>query len=95
MSHLHFAVSVPIQEDWGWCLIAETAGKKFTISIGIMDDSIGKSPAEWRVGVEYERAMNGILAFMRPVPIASLNATAGAVRQILIDEPEIELVPND
>jgi hypothetical protein len=81
------SVSEPIQEDWGWCLIATEGKRKFTLSIGILDESIGKVPAEWRVGVEYERLMNGILGLLRPVPEALLDSVGAKLRGVLADEP--------
>ena len=39
--------SEPIQEDWGWVLLVPFQGHKFSLSIGIMDESIGHVPSEW------------------------------------------------
>ena len=63
------SVSNPIAEDWGWALIVEFDTVKWTIAIGIADDSIGQSPAEWRVGVAYEKSLNGFGALFRQKPI--------------------------
>jgi hypothetical protein len=71
----------------GWCLIATEGKRKFTLSIGILDESIGKVPAEWRVGVEYERLMNGILGLLRPVPEALLDSVGPNCEAVLADEP--------
>ena len=46
--------SDPIQEDFGWVLRVPYKRHTFTVSIGVMDDSIGRAPAEWRVGVSSE-----------------------------------------
>ena len=81
-------VSEPIQEDWGWCVIATKNGRKFTVFIGIMDDSIGQSPAEWRIGASYERPMNGPLALFRPVPRAELESVAKALHDICHAQPD-------
>ena len=62
------SVSDPIAEDWGWALIVEFDRIKWTIAIGIADDSIGQSPAEWRVDVAYEKSLNGISALFRKKP---------------------------
>ena len=62
------SASEPIQEDWGWAVIATLDGHTFTIAIGIMDESVGSSVAEWRVGVSYERSQNHLGAFFRKPP---------------------------
>ena len=94
LTHVELDVSEPIQEDWGWCLIATATGRKFTISIGIMDESIGEVPAEWRVGVAYERPMNGVLGLFRPVPVALLESVRAKLHAALASEPSIrELQP--
>jgi hypothetical protein len=81
------AVSEPIQEDWGWCLVAVADGKRFTVSVGIMDESIGQVPAEWRVGVAYERPMNGLMSMFKPVPTALLESIGTTLRSALAAEP--------
>jgi hypothetical protein len=80
-------VSEPIQEDWGWCLVATEAGRKFTVSVGVMDESIGQVPAEWRVGVSYERPMNGLKGFFLPVPVALLEMVSAKLHSVLANEP--------
>lgn len=62
------SASEPIQEDWGWAVIATLDRHAFTVAIGIMDESIGSSVAEWRVGVSYEKSQNGLGAFFRKPP---------------------------
>ncbi len=84
------SVSDPIQEDWGWCLIMTEAGRKFTLAIGVMDESIGISPAEWRIGISYERAMNGLLSFFQPAPLAQFDHLAGKLEAILAAEPTLQ-----
>ncbi len=87
-------VSEPIQEDWGWCIVAREARRTFTISIGIMDESIGEVLAEWRVGVAYERTMNGVLGLFRPVPVALLESVSAKLCAVLTNEPSFrELQP--
>ena len=86
------AVSEPIQEDWGWCLVVNEGGKKFTLAIGIMDDSIGAAPAEWRVGIAYERAMNGVAGLIGAVPSGTLDSLAARLRDILAQEPSFSEV---
>jgi hypothetical protein len=85
-------ISEPIQEDWGWCLIASMGVAKFTISIGIMDKSIGQAPAEWRVGVAYERPMNGLRGLLKPVPRGELEILAARLQSILSSAANTGLV---
>ncbi len=79
----------PIQEDFGWVLLLPFQGSTFTLSIGIMDDSIGQVPSEWRVGVVYEKPPNGVRAWFRPTPSAELAQLAGILGGILQNEPRI------
>jgi hypothetical protein len=79
-------VSEPIQEDWGWCLVAMTQGKKFTVSLGIMDESIGQALAEWRIGVAYERSMNGFMSIFKPVSTAVLDSVGATLHAVLAAE---------
>jgi hypothetical protein len=64
--------SEPIQEDFGWVLLVPYRAHRFTVSIGVMDESIGRTPAEWSVGVAYEKPLNGFLAWFRHRPTAEL-----------------------
>lgn len=82
-------VGDPIQEDFGWVLLASHRTFTFTISIGIMDDSIGRSPAEWCVGVSFERGMNGIRSFFRKAPVVEHAQVSEGVEQVLTAEPRI------
>ena len=58
----------------------------FTLSIGIIDDSIGSTPAEWRIGVAYEKPLNGIRAWFRAIPTADLSDLAGILELTLKSE---------
>jgi hypothetical protein len=87
LARVALSVSDPIQEDWGWCLVATEAGRRFTVSVGVMDDSIGQVPAEWRVGVSYERPMNGLKGMILPVPVALLEAVGEKLHTVLAGEP--------
>jgi hypothetical protein len=84
--------SDPIQEDWGWALIVLYQGSRFTLSIGVMDESIGQKPAEWRVSVSYEKPLNGLRAWFRPPPSAELSRLGGVVEETLRSEPRIQQV---
>ena len=84
-------VSEPIQEDWGWVLLVTRADHTFVVSIGVMDDSIGESPAEWRVGVTYERATNRLGHFFRRPDERVLAETVAELDQILSVDPRFEI----
>jgi hypothetical protein len=81
--------SEPIQEDWGWVLVIPYQSRTFTLSIGVMDDSIGQNPAEWRVGIAYEKLLNGLWALFRPRPTTELSHLAGVLEEGLRSEPRI------
>ena len=84
--------SEPIAEDWGWALIVPFQGSRFTLSIGVMDESIGQTPSEWRVGVSFEKPLNGIRSWFRPPPSARLSQLAGTVEEVLRSEQRIQQV---
>ena len=85
------ASSEPIQEDWGWVLLAQFADRTFTVSIGVMDESIGQTPANWRIGVTYEKAVNRVRTWFKPLPSDSHRALFQKVSTILRDEPEFKV----
>jgi hypothetical protein len=87
-----FTPESPVQEDWGWVLIVPHKGHRFTVSIGVMDESIGHTPAEWRVGISFEKPLNGFRAWFRPVPAVELSRVAEAVEQTLREETHIERI---
>ena len=74
--------SPPIQEDWGWAVL----------SVGIMDESIGKIPSEWKVGIEFERPLNGLRSWYRAPPSAELVQMVSVIEDILRAEPCIQRV---
>ena len=84
--------SLPIQEDWGWAVLVPFEGHKFTLSIGIMDEAIGKIPSEWRVGLAFEKPLNGPRSWFRSAPSAELIQLASMVEEILRNEPRIQQV---
>ena len=88
-------VSDPIQEDFGWVLIAQVGDRKFTISVGIMDESIGQVPATWCVAVAYEKPMNSFRAWFKPAPTESLQALFSEVRSILDREPDFKIAEEE
>ena len=72
--------SDPIQEDFGWVLRVPYKHHTFTVSIGVMDDSIGRTPAEWRVGVSSE----GLSSHAK-----ALTELAGILEGSLTSDPHI------
>jgi hypothetical protein len=85
-------VSEPIQEDWGWAMIGPFRGSRFTLSKGVMDDSIGRTPAQWRVGVSYEKPLNGFRTWFRSPPTAELAELAQLLGDILRGQARIQNV---
>src|SRR5258705_13424883 len=81
-------VSEPIQEDWGWVVLVSLVDDKFTISIAVMDESIGQVPAVWRIGVDYEKPLNPIRKWFKPVPVKSLLAVFQELKAVLASEPQ-------
>lgn len=84
-------ISDPIQEDFGWVVLAMVADRKFTISVGIMDESIGQVLADWCIAVAYEKPLNPIRTWFKPPPIESLNALFKEVRTALEREPDFKV----
>jgi len=50
-----FTLEEPFQEDWGWATLARKQNETFTIEVGIMDESIGGTPARWLLMVDKMR----------------------------------------
>jgi hypothetical protein len=57
-----------------------------------MDDSIGKVPSEWRVGIEFEKLLNGVRSWFRGAPSGELAHLAGILEESLRNEPRIRHV---
>jgi hypothetical protein len=78
-----------VQEDFGWALMVPFQGRTFTLSIGIMDDSVGQVPSEWHVDVAFEKPLNGVRSWFRAAPSAELTKLAGLLESALQNEPRI------
>jgi len=83
--------SEPIQEDWGWVLLVKQRGRTFSVSLGVMEESIGVVPAEWRVGLAYEKVVNGIRGWLRPAPTDLFRSLFGQLCAILSSEPRFRV----
>jgi len=81
--------SEPIGEDFGWVLLIPFHGRTYTLSIGIMDDSIRQVPSEWRIDVVFEKPLNGVRSWFQPAPSAELAQLAGILERSLQNEPRI------
>ena len=79
-------VSEPVQEDWGWVLLVDFEERRFTVSIGVTDETIGQTPASWRVGVAYEKPLNKLRNWLKPVPLASLTLLFEMIQSVLAGE---------
>jgi hypothetical protein len=64
-------------------------GKQFTVAIGVMDESIGKIPAEWRIDVSYERMMNKFGSWFRAKPTKMLVQISEIIYDILRSDSRI------
>ena len=84
-------VSDPIQEDFGWVLWTTIGDRKFTISIGIMDESIGRVPADWAIVVAYEKPLNPLRSWFKPAPMDTLNALFKEVRDTLESQSDFKV----
>ena len=80
-------VSEPIQEDWGWVIMVDFEDRKFTLSIGITDETIGQVPSEWGVAVAYEKPLNKIRNWFKPAPVKTLATLFEKIRSVLTSEP--------
>lgn len=50
-----FKFGEPFQDDNGWFVPADARGEHFVVGVGIMDESIGASQADWLITVEKQR----------------------------------------
>jgi len=86
LSEAGVTVAEPIQEDFGWVLLATLDEATFTIALGVLDESIGVVPAVWRIDVDYERPLNPVRRWFKPVPINSLEQVFQKLESVLIAE---------
>jgi len=84
-------VSDPIQEDFGWIILTTIGDRKFTISIGIMDESIGRVRADWCIAVAYEKPLNKFRSWFKPAPTDTLNALFQAVRTAMESQSDFKV----
>lgn len=90
-----YDVSDPIQEDFGWVILATVVDRKFTITVGVMDESIGQVAAQWCVAVAYEKPLNPFRVWFKPPPTESLSALFNDVRSALEAEPDFKVSDED
>ena len=86
-----YEVSEPVQEDFGWVVLVKVADRTFTISIGVMDESIGQVPATWCVAVAYEKPLNSFWTWFKPAPTEPLHALFKEVRSTLESERDFNV----
>lgn len=86
-----YDVSDPIQEDFGWVLLVTVVDRKFTISVGIMDESIGQTPAQWCIAVAYEKPLNPFRSWFKSPPTESLEVLFKDVRSALEAEADFKV----
>jgi hypothetical protein len=79
--------AAPIQEDFGWVIMLKSAQSIFTLSLGIMDESIKQVPAVWRIGVAYEKPLNPIKSWFKRAPVETLQLLFQEVQSIVRGEP--------
>jgi hypothetical protein len=84
-----------VQEDWGWVVRATYANARFTLFVGVMDDSIGQNPAKWQVSIGYERMGNKPANWFRPAPTNELVELARLIQEILDTEPHIQEIQTE
>ena len=87
--------SDPIQEEFGWVLLLGEAPQRLTLSLGVLDDSIGQIPAVWRVDLAFEKALNGLGAWFRRVPETELDSTFGLVQSLLSTDPRLRVAKEE
>jgi hypothetical protein len=79
--------SEPIQEDFGWVILVKASDRTFTVSIGVMDESIGQVPAVWRLDVAYEKPLNPIKSWFKRAPVETLDSIFQELQSIVQGEP--------
>jgi hypothetical protein len=69
----------------------EPSRREVTISIAVMDESIGQVPADWRIGVDYEKPLNPIRKWFKPVPVKSLLTVFEELKAVLASESQFRV----
>ena len=82
--------SDPIQKDFGWVLHVPHQEHVFTLTIEMVDESIGSVSDEWWIDVSFEKPLNGFRAWFRKPPQAALGGLATIVETILASEPRFQ-----
>lgn len=88
-------VADPIQEDWGWALPVSDDDHVFLISIGVLDTSIGASPADWRLDVTYDCAANRLRHLLRRPDPAKFAHLCQLVANVLGDDSRVDVLASD
>ena|ERR1051326_1237450 len=90
-----FALSEPIQEDYGWGLWARHGRDPFWIALGCCQDpSVEPSdgPAEWIVSVDYDPGLNLFKRLFHKPDVQAFNQVRDRVKQSLEANPAISIV---
>jgi hypothetical protein len=88
-----FALSEPIQEDYGWGLWARHGADTFWIALSCCQDEPGAGPAEWVISVDYDAGLNIIKRLFHRADAQAFDQVRDRIRQSLAANPAIAIVP--
>ncbi|TAM83111.1 MAG: hypothetical protein EPN47_06635 [Acidobacteria bacterium] len=87
-----FALSGPIQEDYGWGFWASRGRDHFWIAISYVGDGPQEGPARWGIIVNYDPGLNLVKRLFHKPDLELLERLQGRARQILTSNSAIRMI---
>src|SRR5215208_5256704 len=87
-----FTFDEAIQEDYGWGFWAKAGEDTYWIAIGIFDESVGSTEAEWGVTVAADAGLNLFRRLFHKPRSEDLLSLCAAIDAVLHAEPQIREV---
>jgi hypothetical protein len=90
-----FALSEPIQEDYGWGFWVSHEGDQYWVALSYCGDGPTEAPAEWVVSVGYDPGLNLFKRLFHKPDAAALAQLRHRVWQALRTTPGIRVLEAD
>lgn len=89
---LRVDLSNPIQEDYGWCLLASRRKERFLIALSYVGNGPQETPAQWIVSVTYDPGLNLVKRLFHKPDLQAMEQIRDRVRQILESNSAIRMI---
>lgn len=87
-----FALSHPIQDDYGWGLWGSRGKDRFWIALSYVGDGPQEGPAQWGISVNYEPGLNLVKRLFHKPDLEALERLRSRVRQVLMSNDAIKMI---